>query len=150
LRQAQLLAEKYHVPIYAFGTGECRTEFLTQISRSTAGGGFDNIQTETYAEEHFEKFFKGQKNTLATHVSLGLWLSPEIHVQELYRTKPEILFMGTMQPDVNNTLTVPVEYMEKGRVYEFLFHCKVPGRTAGRFRLAKATLGYCRRSQNLQ
>lgn len=143
LKEAQLLGSQHHVPIYAIGTGECRTEFLKQIGQTTAGGGFQHIQNETEAEQYFEQFFKGQKNILATHVSLGLWLSPEIHVQELYRTKPEILYLETMQPDANNTINVSIEYMEKGRVYEFLFHCKVPARESGRrFRLAKATLAY--------
>jgi Ca-activated chloride channel family protein len=143
LGQARLLGEQCHVPIYTFGTGDCRGDFLKQIGQTTAGGGFDNITNESEAEQRFEAFFKGQQNILATHVSLALWLSPEIFVQELYRTKPEILYMGSMKPDVNNTLTIPIEYMEKGRAYDFLFSCKVPARESGRrFRLAKVTLSY--------
>jgi Ca-activated chloride channel family protein len=143
LEQARILGEEHHIPIHAFGTGDCRVEFLTQIAKATPGGVFDHIKDENEANQVFEKVFTGQKNILATNVGLSLWLSPEIFVQELYRTQPEILYMGAMRPDGENKVVVPIAYMEKGRVYEFLFQCKVPAREAGRrFRLVKATLGF--------
>jgi Ca-activated chloride channel family protein len=142
LEQARLLGGEYHVPIHAFGTGECRVDFLKEIGQKTAGGGFDHITDEHAAEHVFDDFFRAQKNILATRVSLALWLAPEIHVQDLYRYSPAVLYMGTMKPDASNTLTIPIEYVEKGLKYEFLFQCKVPSRPAGRFRLARATLTY--------
>ena len=97
---------------------------------------------EREAEDLFQKFFTGQKNILATNVTLDLWLSPEIFVRELYRTKPEVLFIGDLQPDAGNKVSIHLEYMERGKVYEVLFRSTVPARDGGRFRLAKATLTY--------
>jgi hypothetical protein len=142
LNEARQLGEEFHLPICAFGTGDSRADFLMQICKTTLGGSFDNIVNERMAEDCFQKFFTGQKNILATNVSLQLWLSPEIFVRELYRTKPEVLYVGDMQPDANNTVSIPLEYMERGKVYEVLFRSTVPPRDAGRFRLAKATLTF--------
>lgn len=83
-----------------------------------------------------------QKNILATNVSLQIWLSPEMFVRELYRTKPEVLFVGDIKPDSKNTVVIPIEHMEKNKAYEFLFRCNVPAKDSGRFRLAKAALLY--------
>ncbi|RLS44499.1 MAG: hypothetical protein DWH84_04515, partial [Planctomycetota bacterium] len=112
------------------------------VCGTTLGGAFDNLKNEREAEDCFDKVFTGQKNILATNVSLQLWLSPEIFVRELYRTKPEVLYVGDMQPDAGNTVSIPLEYMERGKVYEVLFRSTVPARDAGRFRLAKATLTF--------
>jgi Ca-activated chloride channel family protein len=143
LEQAQALGGQAHIPIHAFGTGDCRIDFLKQVAQTTAGGVFRHIVTEDEAEHYFDEVFTSQKNILATNVALTFWLSPEIQVQDLYRTRPEILYLGAMRPDAGHNVTVPVEYMEKGLVYEFLFQCQVPAREAGRrFRLAKATLSY--------
>jgi hypothetical protein len=142
LKEAERLGTELHVPIFAFGTGESRGDFLMQICRTTLGGSFDNIRSEREAEECFHKFVTGQKNILATNVKLQLWLSPEIFVRELYRTKPEVLFVGDLEPDAGNTVSIPVEYMERGKVYEFLFRSRVSARDSGRFRLAKATLTF--------
>ncbi len=142
LHEAKQLGEEFHLPICAFGTGDSRADFLMEVCRTTMGGSFDNISNEREAEDCFHKFFTGQKNILATNVSLQLWLSPEIFVRELYRTKPEVLFVGDMQPDAGNTVSIPLEYMERGKVYEVLFRSTVPPRDGGRFRLAKATLNY--------
>lgn len=142
LTEAKQLGEEFHLPIFAFGMGESRGNFLMDVCKTTLGGSFDNISNEREAEDCFHKFFTGQKNILATNVSLQLWLSPEIFVRELYRTKPEVLFVGDMQPDAGNTVSIPLEYMERGKVYEVLFRSTVPPRDGGRFRLAKATLNY--------
>lgn len=142
LREAKQLGEEFHLPICAFGTGDSRADFLLEVCRTTLGGSFDNIRNEREAEDCFDKFFTGQKNILATNVSLKLWLSPEIFVRELYRTKPEVLYVGDMQPDAGNTVEIPLEYMERGKIYEVLFRSSVPARDGGRFRLAKATLSY--------
>lgn len=142
LQEAKQLGEEFHLPIFALGTGDSRADFLMEICRTTMGGSFDNISNEREAEDCFHKFFTGQKNILATNVSLQLWLSPEIFVREMYRTKPEVLYVGDMQPDAGNTVSIPLEYMERGKVYEVLFRSTVPPRDGGRFRLAKATLVY--------
>ncbi|HEY0981906.1 VWA domain-containing protein [Schlesneria sp.] len=142
LREAKQLGEDFHLPICAFGTGDSRADFLLEVCRTTLGGSFDNIRNEREAEDCFQRFFTGQKNILATNVSLKLWLSPEIFVRELYRTKPEVLYVGDMQPDSGNSVDIPLEYMERGKIYELLFRSTVPARDAGRFRLAKATLTY--------
>ncbi|MES2790569.1 MAG: vWA domain-containing protein [Planctomycetota bacterium] len=142
LSEAESLGAQFRIPIYAFGTGTSRGEFLMQICKTTLGGAFRDIADERQAEDCFSEFLTTQKNILATNVALQLWLSPEIFVRELYRTKPEILFVGDMQPDSNNTVQFAIEYMEKNKAYEFLFRCTVPAHAAGRFRLAKACLLY--------
>ncbi|MCX7408971.1 MAG: VWA domain-containing protein [Planctomycetales bacterium] len=142
LREATQLGEEFRLPIFALGTGDSRADFLMKVCGTTLGGAFDNLKNEREAEDCFDKVFTGQKNILATNVSLQLWLSPEIFVRELYRTKPEVLFVGDMQPDAGNTVSIPLEYMERGKVYEVLFRSTVPARDAGRFRLAKATLTF--------
>ena len=142
LREATQLGAEFRLPIFAFGTGDSRADFLMRVSGTTLGGSFDNLRNEREAEDCFDKFVTGQKNILATNVSLQLWLSPEIFVRELYRTKPEVLFVGDMQPDTGNTVSIPLEYMERGKVYEVLFRSTVPARDRGRFRLAKATLTF--------
>ena len=113
-----------------------------ELCKTTLGGSFDNIQSEHDAEDCFAKFLTGQKNILATNVSLQLWLAPEIFVRELYRTKPEVLFVGDLQPEASNSVPIAIEYMERGKLYEFLFRSTIAARDAGRFRLAKATLTY--------
>ncbi|MEJ7591768.1 MAG: hypothetical protein WKF77_09480 [Planctomycetaceae bacterium] len=47
-----------------------------------------------------------------------------------------------MRPDESNTVSVSLEYMEKGKNYEVLFACNLKGRVSGRFRLAKASLSF--------
>ena len=142
INEARQIAEEYHLPIFAFGTGDSRADFLMDVCKMTLGGAFDDIRNEREAEDSFQKFFTGQKNILATNVTLDLWLSPEIFVRELYRTKPEVLFIGDLQPDAGNKVSIHLEYMERGKVYEVLFRSTVPARDGGRFRLAKATLTY--------
>jgi Ca-activated chloride channel family protein len=139
--QAKAIGADYRIPIFAFGTGSSRGDFLLQMC-AEFGGAYRDIKNEREAEDCFSEFLTRQKNILATNVSLQLWLSPEIFVRELYRTKPEVLFVGDMKPDSKNTVTIPIEYMEKNKAYEFLFRCNVPAKEAGRFRLAKATLLY--------
>lgn len=142
LSEALELGRQQHVPIYAFGTGSSRGDFLLDLCKTTLGGAFRDIANEQQAEDCFSEFLTTQKNILATNVALQLWLSPEIYVRELYRTKPEILYVGDMQPDASNTVQIALEYMEKNKAYEFLFRCTVPTRDVGRFRLAKACLLY--------
>lgn len=143
LRHAQSLARDLNVPIAAFGTGECKVAFLTEVAKTTLAGAFNHIRTENDADHLFHQALAGQKNVQATNVVLKLWLSPEVHVRELYRTKPEILYVGHLQPDSQNVVELRLEQMERGKAYEFLFGCTVPPRAANqRFRVAKATLTY--------
>ena len=141
LEQAHAVGTRNRIPIHAFGTGECRADFLKQVAQ--ASGAFDYVFHEDDAENCFDRFFRSQQNILATSVNLSLWLSPEIYVQELYRTRPEILYVGGMKPDASNVVQVPIEYVERGKEYQYLFQCKLPARKAtGVFRVAKATLTY--------
>lgn len=143
LRQAKALGAELHLPIVAFGMGECKVAFLTDVAKTTLAGGFNHIRTETDAEQLFHQVLSGQKNVQATGVSLKLWLSPEVQVRELYRTRPEILYVGDLQPDQDNLVTLNLEQMERGKAYEFLFRCTLPRRGANqRLRVAKATLTY--------
>jgi hypothetical protein len=131
------------LPIVAFGTGECKVAFLTDLAKTSLAGAFNHIRDETAAQQLFGQAVTNQKNIQATNVQLQLWLSPELQVRELYRTKPEILFVGDLQPDANHLVTLRLEQMERGKAYEFLFRCSLPGRPANqRFRIAKATLIY--------
>jgi hypothetical protein len=143
LVEAQTLGQECCVPIMAFGTGECKVAFLTEIARTNLAGGFNHIRHEHDAEQLFFQVLHGQKNIQATNVTLRLWLSPELHVRELYRTKPEILYVGDLEPDANNQAVLRLEQMEQGKAYEFLFRCSVPARAASqRFRIAKASLQF--------
>jgi hypothetical protein len=131
------------VPLAAFGMGECKVAFLAELARGTLAGSFHHIQAENDARQLFQQTVLGQKNVVATNAVLKLWLSPDMHVRDLYRTRPEILYIGDLQPDANNVVSLPLEQLERGKAYEFLFRCVVPARAAGqRFRLAKATLVY--------
>jgi len=143
LEEAKALGSEHGVPIVAFGTGECKVAFLTNLAKTTLAGAFNHIQNETDAEQFFQQVLTGQKNVQATEVALRLWLSPEIQVRELYRTRPEILYVGDVVPDASNQVELRLEQMERGKAYEFLFRCTLPKRnTDQRFRIAKASLVY--------
>jgi len=150
LVEAQTLGQQHSVPIVAFGTGECKVAFLTEVARTSLAGGFNHIRHEADAEQYFFQVLKGQKNIQATNVALKLWLSPELHVRELYRTRPEILYVGNLEPDANNQVSLRLEQMEHGKAYEFLFRCSLPARASNqRFRITKASLQYDLPSENL-
>ncbi len=150
LLEAQVLGQKMNVPIVAFGTGECKVAFLSEVARTNLAGGFNHIRHEADAEQFFFQVLKGQKNIQATNVTLKLWLSPDLHVRELYRTRPEILYVGNLEPDAANQVALRLEQMEHGKAYEFLFRCSLPARAANqRFRIAKASLQYDLPANNL-
>jgi Ca-activated chloride channel family protein len=143
LAEAQALGRDFNLPIVALGTGECKVAFLKDLAQTTLAGSFNHIRSETDAEQLFHQVVSGQKNVQATNVLLKLWLSPEMQLRDLYRTRPEILFVGDLVPDPQNQVELHLEQMEKGKAYEFLFRCTVPRRTANqRFRIAKAGLVY--------
>jgi hypothetical protein len=149
LATAKSVGTEYHLPIVAFGTGECKVAFLTELAKTSLSGAFNHIRDEAAAQLLFGQAIKNQKNIQATNVQLQLWLSPELQVRELYRSKPEILFVGDLEPDANHVVPLRLEQMERGKAYEFLFRCTMPGRPANqRFRIAKATLTYDVPSQN--
>jgi hypothetical protein len=149
LAAARSVGWDYRVPIVAFGTGECKVSFLTELAKTSLAGAFNHIRDETVAQQLFGQAITSQKNIQATNVQLQLWLSPELQVRELYRTRPEILFIGDLQPDANHQVLLRLEQMERGKAYEFLFRCTMPPRPASqRFRIAKATLTYDIPSQN--
>jgi hypothetical protein len=149
LAQARSVGLEFRLPIVAFGTGECKVAFLTELAKTSLAGAFNHIRDETAAQQLFGQALVAQKNVQATNVQLQLWLAPELQVRELYRTRPEILFVGDLQPDASHQVALRLEQMERGKAYEFLFRCTLPGRAAGqRFRLAKATLTYDIPSQN--
>lgn len=143
LAVARKVGWDFKLPIVAFGTGECKVAFLTDLAKTSLAGAFNHIRDETVARRLFGQAVNSQKNIQATNVQLQLWLSPELQVRELYRTKPEILFVGDVRPDGNHLASLRLEQMERGKAYEFLFRCTLPGRpTNQRFRIAKATLIY--------
>jgi len=143
LATARSVGWDFRLPIVAFGTGECKVAFLTDLAKTSLAGAFNHIRDEIAAQNLFGQAVSNQKNIQATNVQLQLWLSPELQVRELYRTKPEILFVGDLVPDANHLVTLRLEQMERGKAYEFLFRASVPGRPANqRFRIAKATLIY--------
>lgn len=137
------LAAEARLPLVAFGMGECKVAFLAELARATLAGGFHHLRDDRDADQLFQQAALSQKNVIATNVQLRLWLSPDLHVNELYRTRPEILYVGDLQPDTSNVVTLPLEQLERGKAYEFLFRCLAPRRADGqRFRLAKAMLVY--------
>jgi Ca-activated chloride channel family protein len=149
LSAAKRVGWDFKVPIVAFGTGECKVAFLTELAKTSLAGAFNHIRDEAVAQQLFSQALAAQKNIQATNVQLQLWLSPELQVRELYRTRPEILFVGDIQPDANHQVSLRLEQMERGKAYEFLFRCTLPPRPAGqRFRIAKATLSYDLPGQN--
>jgi hypothetical protein len=143
LSAAKTIGWDFRVPIVAFGTGECKVAFLTELAKTSLAGAFNHIRDETAAQQLFGQALAAQKNVQATNVQMQLWLSPELQVRELYRTRPEILFVGDLQPDAQHQVVLRLEQMERGKAYEFLFRCTLPPRPANqRFRIAKATLTY--------
>lgn len=143
LTHAKALAREFGLPIVAFGMGECKVAFLTEMAKTTLAGTFNHIRAEADADQLFHQVLTGQKNVQATNVGLRLWLSPEVQVRELYRTRPEILYVGDLEPDASNNVHLRLEQMERGKAYEFLFRCTLPRRDAQqRLRIAKATLTY--------
>jgi hypothetical protein len=143
LAAAKSVGWDFRLPIVAFGTGECKVAFLTDLAKTSLAGAFNHIRDEVVAQQLFGAAVNSQKNVHATNVQLQLWLSPELQVRELYRTKPEILFVGDLHPDENHLVSLRLEQMERGKAYEFLFRCSLPGRPAKqRLRIAKATLIY--------
>src|SRR5262249_25144917 len=140
--EVSALAQTPGLPLAAFGMGECKVAFLAELVRATLAGSFHHIRDERDADQLFRQA-AGQRNVVAVNAVLKLWLSPDMLVRDLYRTRPEILYVGDLEPDNSNVVELPLEQMEKGKAYEFLFRCVVPRRAAGqRFRLAKATLVY--------
>src|SRR5207302_487408 len=95
-------------------------------------GAFNHIRDETVAEQLFGQALASQKNIEATNVQLQLWLSPELQVRELYRTRPEILFVGDMQPDAQHQVVLRLEQMERGKAYEVLVRRTMPPAPPGR------------------
>ncbi len=143
LEEAAALGREYNVPIVALGTGECKVAFLTQLAKTNLAGAFNHIQHESDAEQLFQQVVAGQKNVQAINVALRLWVSPELQLREVYRTRPEILFVGDVPPGADNQVELRLEQMERGKAYEFLFRCTLPKRQANqRFRIAKASLVY--------
>jgi von Willebrand factor type A domain len=143
LAAAKSVGWDFRVPIVAFGTGECKVAFLTELAKTSLAGAFNHIRDENVAQQLFGQTQAAQRNLQATNAQLQLWLSPELQVRELYRTRPEILFVGDMQPDAEHQVVLRLEQMERGKAYEFLFRCTLPPRPASlRFRIAKATLTY--------
>jgi hypothetical protein len=143
LAAAQSLGADLRLPITAFGVGECKVSFLTEIAKATLAGGFNHIRHEADAEQLFYQVLTGHKNVQATGVSLKLWLAPDVQVRELYRTRPEILFVGPLQPGPDNAVTLNLEQLERGKAYQFLLHCTLPRRGADqRLRIAKVTLTF--------
>src|SRR5438445_164790 len=140
--EVSALAQAPGLPLAAFGMGECKVAFLAELVRATLAGSFHHIRDERDADQLFRQA-AGQRNVVAVNAVLKLWLSPDMQVRDLYRTRPEILYVGDLVPDLSNVVKLPLEQLEKGKAYEFLFRCVVPRRAAGqRFRLAKATLVY--------
>src|SRR5262249_8867779 len=49
LTQAKGLAKEFGLPIVAFGTGECKVAFLTEMAKTTLAGTFNHIRAEADA-----------------------------------------------------------------------------------------------------
>jgi hypothetical protein len=140
---ARALGADLHLPMVAFGMGECKVAFLTELAKTTLAGAFNHIRDESDAEQLFDQVLTGHKNVQATGVVLQLWLAPDVQVSAFYRTQPEILFLGALQPGADNTVRLNLEQMERGKAYEFLFQCALPPRDGNqRLRIAKATLTF--------
>ncbi len=88
LAQARAVGWDFRLPIVAFGTGECKVAFLTELAKTSLAGAFNHIRDENAARQLFGQAVASQKNIQATNAQLVLWLSPDLQVRELYRTKP--------------------------------------------------------------
>src|SRR5439155_5857697 len=111
LAAAKSVGWDFKLPIVAFGTGECKVAFLTELAKTSLAGAFNHIRDENAAQLLFGQAVKNQKNIQATNVQLQLWLSPELQVRELYRSKPEILFVGDIVPDASHLVNLRLEQM---------------------------------------
>lgn len=134
----------------ALGCGDYRHDFLFELTKPGGGQSF-KINDEHGAEEFFDQILTGQKDILATRVELALWVTPEMQVSDVYRTKPDILFLGELAPGSDNVIRAPIENMVRGKVYEYLVKATVPSRPpGGRVRILKATLRYGIPALNLE
>ena len=83
-------------------SGTAQSLVLTDLVKTTLGGSFNHVRSEVDADQLFHQVLTNQKNVQAIHAVLRLWLAPEIHAGELYRTRPEILYVGDLEPDPDN------------------------------------------------
>ena len=141
-RRRQIGRLGFPLPIVAFGTGECKVAFLTELAKTSLAGAFNHIRDETAAQQLFGQAVKNQKNIQATNVQLQLWLSPEIAgARALSHQAGDSVRRRSAAGHTTIRSTLRLEQMERGKAYEFLFRCSLPGRPADqRFRIAKATL----------
>ena len=141
IETAQTLVAE-HAVVDALGCGEYQHDFLFGVTKPT-GGQSHRISDEQEAERIFDQIFTGQKDILATGVELGLWVTPEVQVEEVYRTKPDILYLGEVTTGTDDIIRLPIENMVRGKVYEYLLKVRVPKRPPNsRVRIVKATLRY--------
>src|SRR5262249_21316274 len=98
LAAAKSVGWDFKVPIVAFGTGECKVAFLTELAKTSLAGAFNHIRDETAAQQLFGQALASQKNVQAVNARLRLWLSPELQGRARDRTRPEVLYAGDLAP----------------------------------------------------
>ena len=144
---------KYISKTRAHQTGSSGLHLLFQHSpRARTGNGRLGIGVDVKANGGYIVWWPAYGRKVLLDVPLAPW--PEwllgaqdpkhlVPLRELYRTRPEILYVGDVAPDANNQVELRLEQLERGKAYEFLFRCTLPARQAPqRFRIAKASLAY--------
>lgn len=128
------------VVIDALGVGEYNHEFFFQLVNPSSGAS-EQLAPEK-AEEFFRKSIMVQQDILAIVQELSIWLSPEMQVRHIYKSQPEVLLYDSL-PQKDNTVRIPLKYIEKSRPLSFVICTRIPeGKVGARFRILKATLTY--------
>ncbi|MGH7145796.1 MAG: VWA domain-containing protein [Planctomycetota bacterium] len=128
------------VVVDALGVGEYDHEFFFQLVNPSSGA-CEKLEPER-AEEFFRKSIAVQQDILAVVREFAIWLSPEMQVRHIYRAQPEVLLYDDLPPK-DNTVKVPLKYLEKSRPLSFVICTRIPeGKVGARFRILKATLTY--------
>lgn len=139
LHSAHWLADQ-GVVIDALGVGEYDHEFFFQLVHHSSGAS--ELLVPERAEEFFRKSIAVQQDILAVVREFSIWLSPEMQVRHLYRAQPEVLLYDDL-PLKDNTVQVPLKYIEKSRPLSFVVCTRIPeGKVGTRFRILKASLTY--------
>src|ERR1043165_355250 len=58
LAAAKSVGGDFHMPIVAFGTGECKVAFLTDLAKTSLAGAFNHIRDEKFAQQLFGQAIK--------------------------------------------------------------------------------------------
>jgi Mg-chelatase subunit ChlD len=130
-------------PLDAMGIGEYRHSFLLALARE-CGGSAHRIARESDAHAVFDGILARQHDTIAENVTLEVWVTPEVLAGDVFRARPDILYLEGLAPDSQNLLRIPLGTIGRlERPPQIVLSFEVPERPAGaRVRIARGVLRY--------